>query len=260
MSPYDEFINVTTHPIDVPADTRNYNVPRDFYEHSSAKRTFTEAALAASIRLHHPNHHLTITYSGLTDLIAFADTHDDASYTPHGNESDFLVQRAFVPPQRRYGDEKGGSFADYVYFACYDYSFKENEYLVYIAEGDYTMLSKARLTYVLVAPSEAGAVMSAREKGEAQKKTDDLMEAATKWSFELHDEVLVFDGGYWQKNKDLWDNVQKSRWEDVILEEEKKKALVGDVMGFFDGEDKYKEFGVPWKVTLFFLSSPCIKM
>ncbi|KAM3074194.1 hypothetical protein ACMFMG_002984 [Clarireedia jacksonii] len=244
MSPYDDFINVTTHPIDAPANTANYTVPRDFYDHSSATRTLTQATLANSIRLHYPNHHLTTTQ---TNLISFADSRDDISYTPHGNPNDFLIERNFIPPARRYGDEKAGSFHDYVQFACYDYSFKDAQFLVYTAEGDYSAYQKKRLTYILVPPSKESVAMTAQEKEDAQKKTDDLIVAATKWSLELHDEVLVFDGGWWQPNKELWDNVQKSRWEDVILEEEKKKALIGDVTGFFDGEDKYNEFGVPWK-------------
>ncbi|PQE25727.1 P-loop containing nucleoside triphosphate hydrolase protein [Rutstroemia sp. NJR-2017a BBW] len=257
MSPYDEFINVTTHPIDAaPANPQNYTVPRDFYDHSTGKRAFTEAALAASIRLHHPNHHVTITYSGSSDLIAFASARDDASYTPHGNENEFLTERSFVPPSRRYGGDQSGSFFDYAQFACYDYKFKGNEYLIYIIEGDYTSMMKQRMTYILVPPSTESGVMTAQEKEQAQQKTDELLEAATKWAVELHDEVLVFDGGYWQKNKELWDNVQKSRWEDVILEEGKKKALIGDMTGFFDGEEKYKEFGVPWKRGIIFYGPP----
>jgi transitional endoplasmic reticulum ATPase len=52
----------------------------------------------------------------------------------------------------------------------------------------------------------------------------------------------------WQKNSELWQNVQKSNWEDVILEKSKKDAIIEDVIGFFNGEKKYQEFGVPWKV------------
>lgn len=66
---------------------------------------------------------------------------------------------------------------------------------------------------------------------------------------ELREEVLVFDQGWWQKNKELYDNIQKAEWEDVILDDEKKQSIVDDVFGFFDGEGKYKDFGVPWKVS-----------
>jgi hypothetical protein len=60
----------------------------------------------------------------------------------------------------------------------------------------------------------------------------------------------VFDQGFWQKNRELWQNIQKSNWEDVILEKGKKEAIIEDVIGFFDSESRYSEFGVPWKVSV----------
>ena len=82
----------------------------------------------------------------------------------------------------------------------------------------------------------------------SQNKADDLIAAAASWTQELHDEVLVFDQGYWQKNKELWQNVQKASWDDVILKKARKEAIIEEVMGFFSAEEKYKEFNVPWKV------------
>ena len=57
--------------------------------------------------------------------------------------------------------------------------------------------------------------------------------------------------GFWQKDTELWKNIQKSEWEDVILDADRKKALIEDVIGFFDAEDRYAEFNVPWKVCRF---------
>jgi hypothetical protein len=34
------------------------------------------------------------------------------------------------------------------------------------------------------------------------------------------------------------------------LEKEKKEAIIEDVIGFFDSESRYSEFGVPWKVSV----------
>lgn len=34
----------------------------------------------------------------------------------------------------------------------------------------------------------------------------------------------------------------------MILEKSKKEAIIEDVIGFFNAEEKYQEFGVPWKV------------
>ena len=39
-----------------------------------------------------------------------------------------------------------------------------------------------------------------------------LIKDATVWGTELHDEVWVFDGGYWDKSRQLFDSVKNSSW------------------------------------------------
>lgn len=60
------------------------------------------------------------------------------------------------------------------------------------------------------------------------------------WQDELHDEIWVFDQGFWQKNRQLWIEVQKADWKDVILKDEFKKVLQKDIYGFFTSEAIYK--------------------
>lgn len=66
----------------------------------------------------------------------------------------------------------------------------------------------------------------------------------------MHEEIYVFDGGFWQKDRKLWLEVQNANWDDVILKDEFKKNLQKDVFGFFDSEDMYRELGIPWKVNI----------
>lgn len=197
-----------------------------------------------SIRARYRKHQLTVTSANFLNLLAFADSRDDASYTTNGSEE--LVERNFVPPLRRYGDEKGGQFGESVIFGSYDYVFKGNAFLVFIVEGYDGMSYKPKYNYILVALEEKGRVVSA---GEAQGRTDELVKEGGEWMQDLHEEILVFNQGYWQKNRELWENIQKAKWEDVILEKEKKGSIIDDVLGFFDSEEKYAEFGVPWKAS-----------
>lgn len=83
-----------------------------------------------------------------------------------------------------------------------------------------------------------------------------MLISSIRWMQELHDEVLIFDNGYWQKNRELYRNVQKSNWEDVILDQERKDNIIDDVIGFFDAEKRYAEFGVPWKRGVIFYGPP----
>jgi transitional endoplasmic reticulum ATPase len=79
------------------------------------------------------------------------------------------------------------------------------------------------------------------------QETDALVLAAGKWTSQLHDEIFVFDNGYWDKSKELWNSVSGASWNDVILSPGMKQNLISDVQGFFDNQALYKEFAVPWK-------------
>ena len=63
--------------------------------------------------------------------------------------------------------------------------------------------------------------------------------------------IWVYDGG-WQRSTKLWEEVKKAKWEDVILDPKMKKALAEVANKFFDNEDIYREYGVPWKRGLIF--------
>ena len=75
-----------------------------------------------------------------------------------------------------------------------------------------------------------------------------LLLAAGAWADQLHEEVWVYNQGFWSKDHTLWKEIQKADWKDVILNDAFKKALQKDVYGFFTSEAIYKELGIPWKV------------
>ena len=75
-----------------------------------------------------------------------------------------------------------------------------------------------------------------------------LLLAAGIWKEELHNEIWVFNQGFWQKSSSLWNEVQKADWGDVILKDAFKRDLQKDVNGFFSSEAIYKELAIPWKV------------
>ncbi|KAG8882632.1 hypothetical protein FRB97_007978 [Tulasnella sp. 331] len=52
-----------------------------------------------------------------------------------------------------------------------------------------------------------------------------LLLAAAEYSYELYEQILLFVHGYWQKSHDLWADVQKANWDDVILDATFKKQL-----------------------------------
>lgn len=245
-----DFIHVSTD------SSIRHGVSSEFFSKTQGTRWFTEGQIVDSLRRAYPHHHLTVNLAFTCDLIGFANSRDDISYKPRDNDTSGLVERQFIPPMRRYNDEANGAFIGNVVFGSFDYVFEGKSFLVYKVAGHDGSMYKTVYNYILVAPSKAGEEMNAAEKVEAQKNTDDLIAAGTKWMLELHDEVLVFDQGFWMKNKGLWSEIQRSNWEDVILEEEKKKNIIDDVLGFFDAQERYAEFGVPWKRGVIFYGPP----
>ena len=85
-------------------------------------------------------------------------------------------------------------------------------------------------------------------EGSSEQPSKDLLVAAGGWSQALHDEVWVFEQGYWRRDAGLWQEVQKANWADVILDEEFKTTLQKDVFGFFSSERVYLDLQIPWKV------------
>jgi hypothetical protein len=76
----------------------------------------------------------------------------------------------------------------------------------------------------------------------------ELLLAIGTWADQLHNEIWVYNQG-WLKNAGLWQEIQKARWEDVILESDFKTAIQKDVLGFFSSKDTYKSLSLPWKVN-----------
>ena len=89
------------------------------------------------------------------------------------------------------------------------------------------------------------------------KATDALLSAiAAAEQSAIEHTILVYDNGYWSDSRNLYEEVQKTSWDDVILDDKMKKTLTGTVLRFFDSESKYHEFGVPWKRGLIFHGPP----
>lgn len=86
------------------------------------------------------------------------------------------------------------------------------------------------------------------QEGTSEQPSKELLIAAGGWSQALHDEIWVFNQGFWNKNPGLWQEVQKANWKDVILNEDFKATLQKDIFGFFSSERVYLELQIPWKV------------
>ena len=155
-----------------------------------------------------------------------------------------LSWRVYAPPARRLDGETGALYEQPV-FAKYLYRWQGHQFIVYFfdcrdGDGSYPQI---RNFYILT-PHHNIAL------------ADQLIFEAGKWSNELHEEILVFDQGNWSKSKELYATVRDARWENVILDEKMKKAVIEDHLSFFRSRDTYTSLKVPWKRGIIYHGPP----
>jgi hypothetical protein len=77
-----------------------------------------------------------------------------------------------------------------------------------------------------------------------------------EWNTEVRDEVLVFDGGYWDKDPALRRAIEGATFENLILKDPLKSEIRSDLDRFFAARPTYEKYGIPWKRGLVFIGPP----
>lgn len=229
-----------------PSARSDDGIYNSFYDNSTAPRTNTNVILNTALRKKYPNLHLTISPTYSSNLLSFAAA-GHASARPVSTSEEIgstslptdLKWRSYIPPPARVSSSPG-ILIDNVKFGRYVYTWCESEYILYNVVGAHNAYDE-ELTYIL-GPSAAA--------------NDALLLAACSYWNELHDEILVFNNGYWSKNHKLWQEVQKSSWDDVILAEEMKKSIKGEMEKFFGSKERYQRLKVPWKRGIIYYGPP----
>lgn len=91
---------------------------------------------------------------------------------------------------------------------------------------------------------------------ETSHVAEDFYETLSEWSAVLRAEVLVFKGGQWHKDNDLYKSIQDSTFDNLVLPGVLKNEIAADVAQFFAAEERYARYRVPWKRGLLFVGPP----
>ena len=83
-----------------------------------------------------------------------------------------------------------------------------------------------------------------------------FMLAVCNWNSEIRGEILVFDDGYWQKDERLYQAIENTTFENLILPGELKQQILSDVEAFFAAHEMYEHYHIPWKRGILFLGTP----
>jgi AAA+ superfamily predicted ATPase len=66
----------------------------------------------------------------------------------------------------------------------------------------------------------------------------------------------VFQDGYFQKNKELFESIMGATFENLILREPLKQQLQTDFAQFFSSRETYERYGIPWRRGAIFVGPP----
>jgi len=214
-----------------------------FFDHSSAQRINTDLMMVESLRAQYPELELVVAPEVTCNLVAFAAA-GHATLTPVGGDdaSPPVSWTMYVPPSRRINGSRGG-LAERLVFGKFLYKWRESEFVLYIVDGrDGDQPYPILVNNYILSPTRRAA--------------EQLVLAAGRWSDELTDEVWVFDGGYWQKSRELFESVRGSTWDAVILDPDMKKTIIDDHLSFFAARDTFARLKVPWKRGIIYYGPP----
>ena len=89
-----------------------------------------------------------------------------------------------------------------------------------------------------------------------RKPAEDFLRAVCDWSNEVRGEILVFDGGYWYKDQELFDAIKSASFDNLILAAGLKREIQDDFDNFFASREMYERYGIPWKRGILLIGPP----
>lgn len=208
----------------------------DYQQLLNGKGFDPDVQLVTALRKKHPELTVTSVPATNVDLLQFA----AAGYAQAELEEDtepVIRWTGFVGPGHRGGS---GRLADVVFYGRYSYTWNNEHFIVYSV-----IIGLSSMQYILKEPQGSETTSS------HSSVVDRLLATVGAWLIKEEPAIYIYDSG-WMRSTKLWEEVKKAKWEDVILDPKMKKALTEVANKFFDNEDVYREYGVPWKRGLIF--------
>ncbi|KIO32791.1 hypothetical protein M407DRAFT_18256, partial [Tulasnella calospora MUT 4182] len=204
-----------------------------FLKHTSATRVDTNTYMTEVIRAAHPGSAVVATRD--FNLNVFNLPGARIRQLPKTEMDSHLY---FLEPAKR--GSSGGLGAS-ITFGCCSVEWASKKFLMYIIQFmESPYFPTTQFFYV----------------HEDELAINEMLVAVGNFATELHEEIPVYAHGWWEHDHQLWLDVQKANWDDVILDPDFKQRLQDDVNGFFKSEKVYKDLAIPWKRGIIFLGPP----
>ena len=89
-----------------------------------------------------------------------------------------------------------------------------------------------------------------------QKLAHDFLSAVCEWSCEVRGEILVYQDGYFEKDKELFAAIKSATFDNLILGGSLKEEIQNDFVQFFNSRETYERYGIPWRRGAVFIGPP----
>ncbi len=91
---------------------------------------------------------------------------------------------------------------------------------------------------------------------ETRKVAEAFFNEVCEWSSEVHGELLVFQDGEWEKDKELYDGINTATFDNLVLPNSLKQQIQNDFAQFFSSREVYERYRIPWKRGVLFIGPP----
>ena len=91
---------------------------------------------------------------------------------------------------------------------------------------------------------------------EERKVAEEFFDEVCKWSSEVRGEILVYHDGYFQKDKELFNSIKNSTFDNLILPRVLMQQIQNDFQQFFNSCEIYEQYRIPWKRGAIFIGPP----
>jgi hypothetical protein len=91
---------------------------------------------------------------------------------------------------------------------------------------------------------------------ESQSLAIRFFEAVCAWCSDVRGQVLVYSSGCWHKSQSLYNSIQASTFDNLVLPPALKLEIRTDFKQFFASRKLYDQYGVPWKRGVLLIGPP----
>ena len=89
-----------------------------------------------------------------------------------------------------------------------------------------------------------------------KEQAREFLKEVCTWNAQVRGEVLVFSGGCWDKDANLFQSIKNANFDNLILHGNLKQEILEDLKLFFSSRETYETYDIPWKRGLLFVGPP----